>query len=103
MRELRISPSQIKNWKRCPRVWAWPILGDVEREPPSGPALVGDRLHAMAEDWLRDGTPPDEEERIEFAVRVANRLRLKIEGIVAIDFDEDRDSVTQRLEQLGDI
>jgi arsenate reductase len=45
----------------------------------------------------------NEEERIEFAVRVATRLRHKIEGLMAIDFDEDRDSVTQRLEQLGDI
>lgn len=45
----------------------------------------------------------NEEERIEFAMRVAARLRLKIEGLVAIDFDAAREAIAQRLEQLGDI
>lgn len=66
MRPLNISPSQLKSWKMCPRKWAHPILGDLPREPPEGPALVGDRLHAMAEAWLEHGTPPDLDERIEY-------------------------------------
>lgn len=45
----------------------------------------------------------DEEERIEFAVRVATRLRLKIEGLMGIPFDDERESVSRRLQQLGDI
>ncbi len=45
----------------------------------------------------------DEEERIEFAVRVATRLRLKIEGLVGIDFEGTREAVSERLNQLGDI
>ncbi len=45
----------------------------------------------------------DEEERIEFAVRVAKRLRLKIEGLMSINFDGGPESVSQRLQQLGDI
>ena len=65
-RLLRISPSQIKSWKLCPRKWAWPILGDVDRGPDSGPSIVGSRVHWHAENWLRDGTPPDEEDRIEY-------------------------------------
>jgi len=45
----------------------------------------------------------NDEERIEFAVRVATRLRLKIEGLVGINFDDERDVVLERLQQLGDI
>jgi len=47
--------------------------------------------------------PATDEERIEFAVRVAERLRLKIEGLTAIDFGAGRDAAQERLNTLGAI
>ena len=47
--------------------------------------------------------PGDEEERLEFAMRIAERLRMKIEGLLEIDFASDRETVKNRLEFLGEI
>jgi len=44
-----------------------------------------------------------DEERLEFALRIASRLRLKIEGLIDIDFSAGRDEVTKQIAQLGDI
>jgi arsenate reductase len=42
-------------------------------------------------------------ERLAFAMRVAERLRAKIEGLVNVDFAADRDVIDERLRVLGDI
>jgi len=47
--------------------------------------------------------PGTDEERIEFAVRVAERLRLKIEGLTRVDFAAGLDAAQQRLDRLGAI
>lgn len=47
--------------------------------------------------------PGTDDERIEFAVQVAERLRLKIEGLTAIDFGAGRDNLQERLNTLGAI
>jgi len=44
-----------------------------------------------------------DEERIEFAVRVADRLRLKIEGLTRLDFSASRDEMVRQLAFLGEI
>lgn len=44
-----------------------------------------------------------ETDRIEFAVRVAERLLHKIRGMVAIDFNASPDQIKQRLDFLGEI
>ena len=46
------------------------------------------------------GTEPD---RIEFTLRIAERLAAKIRGLVAIDWTQTRDAVQERLEFLGEI
>lgn len=47
--------------------------------------------------------PGTEEERVEFALRVARRLRTKIEGLIELDWSLDRAELTRRLTFLGDI
>lgn len=42
-------------------------------------------------------------ERIEFAMRIAGRLRTKIEGLLAIDWSLGREPIQKRLEFLGEI
>ena len=47
--------------------------------------------------------PGDEEARLEFALRVAKRLRAKIEGLVELDWAMSREELQQRLDFLGEI
>jgi arsenate reductase len=47
--------------------------------------------------------PGSEEERLEFALRVAQRLRAKIEGLIALDWSKDRVELAGRLQFLGEI
>lgn len=44
-----------------------------------------------------------DEERIEFALRIAQRLRLKIEALIDLDWSVDRAELTQWLSFLGEI
>ena len=44
-----------------------------------------------------------EEDRLELALRVAERLQLKIEGLVDLDWSMDRTELTRRLGFLGEI
>lgn len=44
-----------------------------------------------------------DEERLEFSLRVAERLRTKIEGLVDSDWSVSRAELTKRLEFLGEI
>ena len=56
-----LSASQIKAWRDCPRKWGFDKIDRVPRV--ERPALaLGTRVHAILEDWLRNGTPPDESE-----------------------------------------
>lgn len=62
-RKLRISPSQIKRWRACPRKSAFQLCTDHEPDRgPIGGAELGSRCHAMAEDYMIHGTLPDLEE-----------------------------------------
>jgi hypothetical protein len=57
-RPFEASASRIKDFQRCPRRWAWRVI--ARREEPRTQALEdGTTAHAIAEAWLRDGTPPD--------------------------------------------
>ncbi|MBU0716981.1 MAG: arsenate reductase ArsC [Planctomycetes bacterium] len=47
--------------------------------------------------------PGAEEERMELAMRVADRLRLKIEGLVNLDWSADRQQLAKHLNDLGEI
>ena len=49
------------------------------------------------------GHPGNEEERLELALRVAERLRTKIEGLIDLDWFADRAELVRRLEFLGEI
>ncbi len=44
-----------------------------------------------------------ESDRVEFTLRVADRLAAKIRGLVAIDWTQSREAVEERLEFLGEI
>lgn len=47
--------------------------------------------------------PGSDDERLAFAVQVASRLRLKIEGLLGVDFDGDRAEVEKHIRRLGEI
>lgn len=47
--------------------------------------------------------PGTDDERLEFTLRVAERLRTKIAGLVALDWSADRGEIKRRLEFLGEI
>ena len=47
--------------------------------------------------------PGTVEERIEFALRVAQRLHAKIQGLIDLDWSVDRAELTKRLQFLGEI
>ncbi len=44
-----------------------------------------------------------EEERLEFALRIAQRLCTKIEALIELDWSMGRDELTKRLQFLGEI
>lgn len=67
------------------------------------PAFPGDPLSAhwsLADPTFHFG---DDEDRAQFAVRVAERLRAKIEGLIAMDWSAPRGEVERRLRYLGEI
>lgn len=67
------------------------------------PAFPGEPLRAH---WsLPDPTYHfgNDEDRVQFAVRVAERLRAKIEGLIALDWSAPRGEVERRLRYLGEI
>jgi len=47
--------------------------------------------------------PGTDQDRIEFATRVAQRLRTKIEGLMSLDWSADRKELQRRLQFLGEI
>lgn len=76
------SPSQFATWLDCPRKWAF------SRVLPSGPkpaAELGQRVHTVAEAWLRDGTlPPD---TVEGRIFLAGVQHLPEPGTVLVESD----------------
>ena len=46
--------------------------------------------------------PGTEEERLEFAIHIAERLRVKIEVLVALDWSRDRAEIAERLASLAE-
>jgi protein-tyrosine-phosphatase len=47
--------------------------------------------------------PGTDEERLQFAMRVAQRLRTKIEGLIELEWSQDRAELAKRLRFLGEI
>lgn len=67
------------------------------------PVFPGDplRVHwSLPDPALYVGTDAD---RLEFALRVAERLAAKVRGLVAIDWIQPRSEIEERLEFLGEI
>ena len=52
-----LSASQISTWDRCKRRWAFEYIWKI-RTPPHPSAILGTKVHAHLEAWLRDGTAP---------------------------------------------
>ena len=57
-RPLVVSPSRIKDAKRCMRYWAFCKLGRLPREETE-PLRDGQAAHSVAENYLKHGTVPD--------------------------------------------
>ena len=69
----------------------------------SCPVWPGDPIRAhwsLPDPAYHQGT---EEERLEFARRVALRLRTKIEGLVTLEWSKDRGELARHLQFLGEI
>ena len=54
-----LSPTQTKTWMACKRKWGWGKLDHI-RMPQKPGQEIGSAVHDEAENWLRDGTLPDE-------------------------------------------
>ncbi len=52
-----LSASQLEKWDLCKRWWAWQYVEGI-RTPPHPSAILGTKVHAHLEAWLRDGTVP---------------------------------------------
>lgn len=77
------------------------LCDDAARE--ACPAWPGDpiKVHwSMPDPVCHFGS---EDERFEFALRVAERLRAKIEGLVQLDWSSDQAKLIEGLERLGRI
>jgi hypothetical protein len=55
-RQPTASPSQVETWRDCQRKWAY---SRIRPRKFNASAAFGERGHTVAEDWLRDGKPPD--------------------------------------------
>lgn len=53
-----ISPSQLGVYDQCNRRWAWENIAGF-RSPPTRSQILGTRVHAVLEAYLRHGTPPN--------------------------------------------
>jgi hypothetical protein len=53
---MHVSASQIATWSKCARKWAY---SRVRPRTSNRHADFGSRAHTHAEDWLREGKPPD--------------------------------------------
>ena len=58
-----VSASQFKTFSRCKRKWFIEKCTDVPRPEPSKAMVLGTAVHAVLEEYLRDGVVPDEETR----------------------------------------
>jgi arsenate reductase len=89
---------------------------EFENKPMDLIITVCDSAASQCPSWIRSGRVahwplPDpsfvigtEDERIEIAVRVAERLRLKIERMMTLDFDGlDDESLDEQLRQIGQL
>lgn len=68
---MKISPTAVKSYNGCKRKAFFRSIAKLPREQ-SPAAAEGTELHAHAEAWLRDGTPPDQTTKMG---------RLMLEGI----------------------
>ena len=51
----RVSASQIKTWKMCPRKWGFKYI-EVLEDPPGKAAILGTKVHEQLEWWLQAGS-----------------------------------------------
>lgn len=58
MGSLYVSASEIELFDLCQRKWAFVYL-EGKRPPPNESAALGTRVHAILEQWLKVGAPPD--------------------------------------------
>lgn len=56
---LKISPSQIQKYRRCPRAYAWEYVAGI-KSPPSPKQEFGSAVHAELAEWLSRAQPPSD-------------------------------------------
>lgn len=56
-----ISPSQIQLYRNCQKAWGFRYLQKIY-SPQTDSTILGSRVHAILEAWLRDGAKPDPNE-----------------------------------------
>jgi hypothetical protein len=61
--QWEISPSQVDTFASCERKWGWEKLDGIE-VPQKTSAQVGERVHAILEQWLMHATPPNVDEEL---------------------------------------
>lgn len=56
-RVIRVSPSQLKKWRRCQRAWAFRYI-NKRKEPTTSKQQFGTDCHTHMERWIGQGIPP---------------------------------------------
>ena len=101
---IRVSNSQISKYMRCQKKW-WYSYGPLQlKEPPSKKAAMGTAVHAVLEDYLRDGTPIPDTPAGRIASVGLDKLRpaeeLEIERSITLPLNEVSNMLC-RIDMLG--
>jgi len=57
--KIYVSPSQVKTWRSCARLWAFQKI-ERKQSPQTEKQSFGERVHKHLEDWVNTGAvPPD--------------------------------------------
>jgi hypothetical protein len=70
MKPVYLSATQIDNFRRCPRVWAWDKIGRIPRTPAQSLEL-GSRVHEILEAYYKGEGAPDLSETWRFDAKGA--------------------------------
>ena len=102
---IRISVSQVQKVQRCKRAY-WFEYGPLKRKSPSTPnQQLGTDVHAVLEDYQRDGTPLPETRAGRIASAGLKHLRdpdtLEIEKNVLMPIGDEGARILCRIDMLG--
>lgn len=77
---MTVSPSQVSIFADCQRKWGWQYLEGI-RPPQAASAALGERVHAILEEYLKAGVVPDTEETLILGDKVYHPGKIAEQGL----------------------